>query len=238
MNIAIILAAGNSTRMKGKTPKQLLNIDGKPVSVYSIQAFQAHADIDSIIIVTKPDLLETFSKNTKKYHLDKVTAIIAGGISRQSSVFNALTFLDPNTKHSDIVLIHDAARPFITTRIIDENIRIAKKASAVETAIPCSDTISVSKNGQFVTSVLERRELFQAQTPQSFLFGLILQAHQKALFENWTNITDDAQLVLRFGHEVAIAEGNRDNFKITTNEDYEMAKDLICRRNEQFNNGK
>ena len=237
MNIAIILAAGNSTRMKGKTPKQLLNIDGKPVSVYSIETFQAHADIDSIIIVTKTDLFETFSKIAKKYHLDKITAIIAGGITRQASVFNALAFLDPNIKHSDIVLIHDAARPFITKRIIDENIRIAKKSSAVETAIHCADTISVSKNGQFVTNVLERRELYQAQTPQSFVFGLILQAHQKALFENWTNITDDAQLVLRFGHEVAIAEGNRNNFKITTHEDFELAKDFIARGKEHLNDG-
>jgi len=231
MNIAIILAAGNSTRMKGKTPKQLLKIDSKPVSVYSLETFQAHTDIDSILIVTKTDLFDTFSKIVKTYHLDKVTAIIAGGVTRQTSVFNALAFLDPNIKHSDIVLLHDAARPFITKRIIDENIRIAKKASAVETAVSCADTISVSKDGQFVSTVLDRRELYQAQTPQSFAFGLILQAHQKAVLENWTNLTDDAQLVLRFGHEVAIAEGNRNNFKITTQEDYQLAKDIISNRN-------
>jgi len=231
MNIAIILAAGNSTRMKGKTPKQLLNINGKPVSVYSLETFQAHSDVDNIIVVTKTDLFDTFSKIVKKYKLNKVSAIIAGGITRQASVFNALAFLDPNIKHSDIVLIHDAARPFITKRILDENIRIAKKSSAVETAILCADTISVSKNGQFITNVLDRRELYQAQTPQSFSFGLILQAHQKAALENWANVTDDAQLVLRFGHEVAIAEGTQNNFKITTREDYELAKDIVSKRN-------
>lgn len=231
MNIAIILAAGNSTRMKGKTPKQLLKINGKPVSVYSIETFQAHPEIDSIVIVTKIDLFETFSKLVKNNHFDKVTAIIAGGTTRQASVFNALAFLDSQIKHSDIVLIHDAARPFITKRIIDENIRIAKKDSAVETAVSCADTISVSKNGQFVSTVLDRRELYQAQTPQSFAFGLILQAHQKARLENWMDLTDDAQLVLRFGHEVAIAEGSKNNFKITTTEDYQLAKAIMSNRN-------
>lgn len=233
MNIAIILAAGNSTRLKGKTPKQLLNLDGKPVSFYSLVAFQQHPSIDSILVVTKPELFVSFSKLVKKYQLTKVSAIIAGGTTRQSSVFNALAFLDPNLHHSDIVLIHDAARPFITKKIISDNINVTKKKAAVETAIPCADTISVSKNGKIISGVLERSELYQAQTPQSFAFGLILKAHQKALFENWSNVTDDAQLVLRFGHVVALVEGAKNNFKITTHEDLVLAKQIVSKRNKR-----
>ncbi|MCX5775291.1 MAG: 2-C-methyl-D-erythritol 4-phosphate cytidylyltransferase [Firmicutes bacterium] len=231
MNIAIILAAGNSTRLKGKSPKQLLNLGGKPVSFYSLDVFQQHPSVDSIVVVTKPELFSAFSKLVKKYHLSKVSAIIAGGASRQVSVFNALAFLDPSVHHSDIVLIHDAARPFITKQIIEDNIRVAKKKAAVETAISCADTISVSKNGKTISNVLDRRELFHAQTPQSFAFGLILKAHQKALLENWDNITDDAQLVLRFGHEVALVEGTKVNFKITTREDFDLAKQIVLKRN-------
>jgi D-ribitol-5-phosphate cytidylyltransferase len=230
MNIAIILAAGNSTRLKGKTPKQLLNLDGKPVSFYSLERFQQHSNIDSILIVTKAELFASFSKLVKKYQLTKVTAIISGGTSRQASVFNGLSFLDPSIHHSDIVLIHDAARPFITNKIITDNILLAKKKAAVETAIPCADTISVSKNGKSISNVLDRRELYQAQTPQSFAFGLILKAHQKALLEEWENITDDAQLVLRFGHDVALVEGAINNFKITTREDFDLAKQIALKR--------
>lgn len=237
MNIAIILAAGDSTRMGGKTPKLFISVNRKPLIVYTIEAFQKVQEVDSIVLVTKHAFFSIINKYLSKYQLSKVSSVIVGGKSRQESVYNALDFLRQKTASNDIVLIHDGARPLVSEEIIRENISLAIAHKAVSTVIPSIDTISVSADGHFITNVPNREDMYQTQTPQSFSFGLILKAHEFARENGWMSLTDDASVVLKYGEKVAIASGHRYNFKVTTLDDLILLRSIISKSRARRDNG-
>ena len=229
MNIALILAAGSGTRM-GNTnkPKQFLSIYNKPLIVHTIEAFEMHDDIDMILIVTNDTYIDDVKIWCKQYDLTKVQYIVAGGSSRQESVYNGLKKLEKSgTKDDDIILIHDAARPLISQTIITDNIESCKKYHAVDTVIPSSDTIIRSVDKETICEIQKRSEQYQGQTPQSFTFKVINDAHEYAKSINNTETTDDCRLVLNMGKEVHLVNGSKLNFKITTFDDLMMLKALL-----------
>ncbi len=229
MNIALILAAGSGTRM-GNTnkPKQFLSIYNKPLIVHTIEAFEMHDDIDMILIVTNDTYIDDVKIWCKQYDLTKVQYIVAGGSSRQESVYNGLKKLEKiGTKDDDIILIHDAARPLISQTIITDNIESCKKYHAVDTVIPSSDTIIRSVDKETICEIQKRSEQYQGQTPQSFTFKVINDAHEYAKSINNTETTDDCRLVLNMGKEVHLVNGSKLNFKITTFDDLMMLKALL-----------
>ena len=229
MNIALILAAGSGTRM-GNTnkPKQFLSIYNKPLIVHTIEAFEMHDDIDMILIVTNDTYIDDVKIWCKQYDLTKVQYIVAGGSSRQESVYNGLKKLEKiGTKDDDIILIHDAARPLISQTIITDNIESCKKYHAVDTVIPSSDTIIRSIDKETICEIQKRSEQYQGQTPQSFTFKVINDAHEYAKSINNTETTDDCRLVLNMGKEVHLVNGSKLNFKITTFDDLMMLKALL-----------
>lgn len=229
MNIALILAAGSGTRM-GNTnkPKQFLSIYNKPLIVHTIEAFEMHDDIDMILIVTNDTYIDDVKIWCKQYDLTKVQYIVAGGSSRQESVYNGLKKLEKiGTKDNDIILIHDAARPLISQTIITDNIESCKKYHAVDTVIPSSDTIIRSVDKETICEIQKRSEQYQGQTPQSFTFKVINDAHEYAKSINNTETTDDCRLVLNMGKEVHLVNGSKLNFKITTFDDLMMLKALL-----------
>lgn len=229
MNIALILAAGSGTRM-GNTnkPKQFLSIYNKPLIVHTIEAFEMHDDIDMILIVTNDTYIDDVKIWCKQYDLTKVQYIVAGGSSRQESVYNGLKKLEKiGTKDNDIILIHDAARPLISQTIITDNIESCKKYHAVDTVIPSSDTIIRSIDKETICEIQKRSEQYQGQTPQSFTFKVINDAHEYAKSINNTETTDDCRLVLNMGKEVHLVNGSKLNFKITTFDDLMMLKALL-----------
>lgn len=229
MNIALILAAGSGTRM-GNTnkPKQFLSIYNKPLIVHTIEAFEMHDDIDMILIVTNDTYIDDVKIWCKQYDLTKVQYIVAGGSSRQESVYNGLKKLEKiGTKDDDIILIHDAARPLISQTIITDNIESCKKYHAVDTVIPSSDTIIRSVDKETICEIQKRSEQYQGQTPQSFTFKVINDAHEYAKKINNTETTDDCRLVLNMGKEVHLVNGSKLNFKITTFDDLMMLKALL-----------
>ena len=211
MNIALILAAGSGTRMgNADKPKQFLPIYGKPLMIHTIEAFEINDDVDKIVIVTN------------------VRGVVAGGNSRQISVYNGLKAVEELVSSpDDIIVIHDAARPLISQKIINDNIAVCKKFGAVDTVIKASDTIIRSKDNEIISDIPNRNELYQGQTPQTFKFKIIKDAHEKALKEDIPNVTDDAKLVLSFGIDVHLVEGSAQNFKITTFDDLMMLKALL-----------
>ena len=175
MNFALILAAGSGSRMgNSDRPKQFLPIYGKPLMVHTIEAFEMHDEIDGVVIVTNESYIDQVKVWCKQYDLSKVKAVVAGGNSRQISVYNGLIALKEIANDSDIVLIHDAARPLISSKIISSNIEACKKYDAVDTVIKATDTIIVSKDNETLSSIPNRSELYQGQTPQSFKLCLIL----------------------------------------------------------------
>ena len=229
MVIAMILASGTGTRMGNvECPKQFLLIYNKPLIVHTIEAFEAHDGVDQIIVVTNDDYIDQVKVWCKQYDLGKVKNVVAGGASRQISVFNGLTALqEMGTNADDLILIHDAARPLISQKIITDNIEGCAKYGAVDTVIPSSDTIIRSIEGETITEIQKRNELFLGQTPQSFKFSIIKGAHDLANSKNDTDTTDDCKLVLKFGDPIHLVNGNKLNFKITTFDDLMMLKALL-----------
>jgi 2-C-methyl-D-erythritol 4-phosphate cytidylyltransferase len=230
MNIALIVAAGSGSRMgNADKPKQFLPIYGKPLMIHTIEAFEVHDEIDAIVVVTNEAYIDQVKVWCKQYDLGKIKAVVAGGDSRQISVHNGLQAVKALSKDpkNDIVLIHDAARPLISQRIITDNIRVCEKYDAVDTVIKASDTIVRSVNEESISDIPARNELYQGQTPQSFKLSLILDAHEYVKTHAIDNVTDDCKLVLSLGKEVRLVEGSKQNFKITTFDDLMMLKALL-----------
>ena len=230
MNIALIVAAGSGSRMgNADKPKQFLPIYGKPLMIHTIEAFEVHDEIDAIVVVTNEAYIDQVKVWCKQYDLGKIKAVVSGGDSRQISVHNGLQAVKALSKDpkNDIVLIHDAARPLISQRIITDNIRVCEKYDAVDTVIKASDTIVRSVNEESISDIPARNELYQGQTPQSFKLSLILDAHEYVKTHAVNNVTDDCKLVLSLGKEVRLVEGSKQNFKITTFDDLMMLKALL-----------
>ena len=217
MNIALIVAAGSGSRMgNADKPKQFLPIYGKPLMIHTIEAFEVHDEIDAIVVVTN------------EAYIDQVKAVVSGGNERQISVYNGLQAVkNIASSNDDVILIHDAARPLISQRIITDNIRVCEKYDAVDTVIKASDTIVRSVNEETISDIPARNELYQGQTPQSFKLSLILDAHEYVKTHEVNNVTDDCKLVLSLGKEVRLVEGSKQNFKITTFDDLMMLKALL-----------
>ena len=229
MNIALILAAGSGSRM-GNTdkPKQFLPIYGKPLMVHTIEAFEINDEVDAIVISTNEEYIDDVKVMCKQYDLSKVKAVVAGGSTRQKSVYNGLQGVKSlGAKDDDIVVIHDSARPLISQKIISENIKVCKQFGAVDTVIKASDTIVHSQDNEKITDIPPRNELYQGQTPQTFKLSLILKAHEAVLNQQIPNVTDDTKLVLLQGIDVHLVEGDKLNFKITTFDDLMMLKALL-----------
>ncbi|MDV3426518.1 MAG: 2-C-methyl-D-erythritol 4-phosphate cytidylyltransferase [Bacillota bacterium] len=227
MNIAIVMAGGQGTRMSMKDmPKQFIDVCGKPVIIHTLEKFDRHPEIDYIAVVCIKNWQSELKTLIEKFKIKKVKWIITGGETRQESVFNALNSLN-GLSGDDIVLIHDAARPFITEKIISDNIKAALTYGAVGTVIPAADTIIKSMDGVKISDVPNRKELYLVQTPQSFKFSIIKEAHEAAVIKNVDNATDDCQLVLKSGIPVHLAAGNKLNFKITTREDLLLFKAVM-----------
>ena len=163
MNIALILAAGTGSRMgNADKPKQFLPIYGKPLMVHTIEAFEMNANVDAIVISTNAEYIDDVKVMCKQYDLSKVKAVVAGGSSRQISVFNGLQGVQSvGAKDEDIIIIHDSARPLISQKIIDNNIEACKKYGAVDTVVSASDTIVKSLDGEKIADIPPRKELYQ-----------------------------------------------------------------------------
>ncbi len=214
--VVIIAAAGSGKRMSSGIPKQFLEIEGKPVLVKTALAFSQNQYIDGFFVVTGKDYMDRTRELLED--IDKYRGVTVGGAERQDSIYNGLKILPEDI---DYVLVHDAARPFVTQKIINMVIEKTIEKGAAVAAVPVKDTIkTVEKNGVFETT-LPRNQLRSIQTPQGFKKELILKAYQRAFEENYYG-TDDAVLVERVGIPVYVVEGEYSNIKITTKEDMPM----------------
>ncbi|MHC1724287.1 MAG: 2-C-methyl-D-erythritol 4-phosphate cytidylyltransferase [Aminipila sp.] len=228
MNIGIILAGGVGSRMgQVEKPKQFIEVYGKPIVIHTIEAFEVHKEIDKIAVVCLKEWMESLKILIRKYELSKVEWIIEGGDSRQDSTNNALNYLENICNEEDILLIHDAARPLISSRIITDNIVGAEKSGAVDTVIPASDTIVCSIDGSSITEIPPRKNYFLGQTPQSFKYSVIKKAYRSITNENCKDATDDCKIVKAYGQEISLVMGDKMNFKITTSDDLMMLKAML-----------
>jgi len=211
---AVLLMAGDGRRFKSDLPKQFHLLAGKPVYLFALEKLLSLKIIDEIIVVSHPSWCEL--------DLGKIK-VAPGGATRQQSSFIGLKAFEVRP---DIVLIHDGARPFVSEKIIIENINSALISGAVDTCISATDTVVFAPNRKEISAIPNRAHYLRGQTPQTFLYDLILEAHERAIKDGVENVTDDCSLVLRLGKGVYIVDGEEKNFKITSQLDLALAEQL------------
>jgi 2-C-methyl-D-erythritol 4-phosphate cytidylyltransferase len=203
--------------------KQYMLLSDKPLIIHTLEVFHRAKQIDEIILVVGASDLKLIEQMLKGYSFNKISRVIEGGNERQHSVYNGLMALD---KSSDIVAIHDGARPLITAETIDESIRLAKQFGAVSCGMPIKETIKIVSTDGFVQSTPNREKVWITQTPQTFKTEIIISAHQHANQKGVLG-TDDAALVEIDGIPVKMVQGSYENIKITTPEDLMTAEGIL-----------
>ncbi len=223
----VVLAGGIGERVGEGMPKQFLTIAGKPVFIHTLEKFENHPLIKKIILVMPREWTEKAKEEIEKYGIKKVHDIIPGGRTRQESSYKAIEYLEPMLRDEDIVVIHDAVRPFVTEEIITRSIEGALDFGGADVVIPATDTIvqDGTRFKGFIHRIPDRRTLRYGQTPQTFRYGIIKYAHRKAREEDF-QATDDAGLLIRYGLDVKLVEGSPENMKITTKTDLVLAQCL------------
>lgn len=227
MNAAVILAGGKGERFMAAIPKQFVHLGSKPVIQHTFEAFYLHPDIDVICLVLPKERVATIEEKYRKEYPGKTLLFVSGGQNRQESTANALKALSEKLTADDVVLIHDAVRPFVSPRIISDNVKFTQQYGAVDTVIPAEDTIVESFDGETITNIPPRKRFYAGQTPQSFRFGLIREVYAAITVEDMESVTDDASLVLKKNLPVYLVAGEKHNFKITTPWDLMLAEALL-----------
>jgi len=222
MNSAIIVAAGSGTRFGTKTPKQFLEILGKPLIIYTLERFESCPAIDEIILVLSAGETANFWQTAEKYNLKKLAKIVSGGETRAASVLNGLNAID--SQRCEIVAVHDGARPLVSTLEISATIERAKETGAACLVAAITDTIKKIADGKIVKTV-DRSNLRRALTPQCFRLEILKRAFAEN--EIGENVTDECFLVEKLGCEIATVEGSAQNIKITRREDFVFAENLL-----------
>lgn len=212
-NIGVILAAGNGLRFGGKVPKQFIMLQNKAVLRHSVETFMNAKNIDELVLIVNKNYIENYLEIIKLLNYTKELFLVAGGETRQESVKKAIDYLATKNEEA-IVLVHDAARPFVTERIINDNIEGVKNFICCTTAIPCRDSVYLVNDGKFAEEI-KRDRVYLAQTPQSSYLSIF----KKALDGINEIYTDDAALFAKLGYVPHIVPGDSKNVKITFPED-------------------
>lgn len=216
----IIAAGGKGTRMGADINKVYLKILGKEILVYTIEAFQKNKNVDEIIIVTGKNDIDRCNELVKKYELSKVVTVVKGGTTRQKSVFNGIM-----ASNGEIVAIHDGARPLISQGEIDAVINDCREYDAAAVGVSVKDTLKMVDQNGFIASTIDRELVCSIRTPQVFKRNIIVDAHQKAIEENF-EATDDCGLAEFSGVKIKITAGSSENIKVTTPEDIIFAEGI------------
>lgn len=232
MIYAEILAGGKGTRMGNvNMPKQYLPLKGKPIIVHTIEKFILNDRFEKIIIATPKDWINHTQDIIKKYIFDSRVIVIEGGTDRNETIMNGIRYVEKNQlNEDDIIVTHDAVRPFITHRIIEENIDMALEFGSVDTVIPAVDTIVESTNHDFITDIPVRGNIYQGQTPQSFNMKTIQKHYNNLTDDEKQILTDACKICLLAGEKVKLVNGGISNIKITTPYDLKVANAIVQER--------
>ena len=230
MIYASILAGGIGSRMGSEKPKQYINIGGKPIILHTIEKFCLCGEFEEILILCPKDWIE-YTRGLIRKHIgenEKIT-VLEGGATRNETIQNAIDYIDRsgNLDEDTIIVTHDAVRPFVTYRIIKENIEAEKKYGACDTVIPATDTIVESRDGQIISSIPNRAHLYQGQTPQSFKALKLRQLYGRLSDEEKDILTDAAKIFVIKGEPVQLVRGEKSNVKITYPYDLTVAESLL-----------
>lgn len=229
--IAIILSGGTGTRLGGNIPKQYVEVNDKPIIQYSIETFARMQEMDGLVICIA-DEWKLFMQNViVKANITKPVVYSQPGEARQLTIYNALQTLkkEEGLENDAIVVIHDAARPFVSEALIRRCLEGCSDADGALPCIPVKDTLYQSKDGQSITSLLKRSEIVAGQAPEAFRFGKYLDAHNRMNREDILQISGSTEIAYKMGLNVRFVQGEEINFKITTQEDLDHFKYLLSK---------
>lgn len=222
----IIAAAGNSTRYGTGKSKQFLLLEGVPVLIKSVQAFEQIDEVKEIIITARKQDFDVIESFLRQYNIKKVKCVVEGGATRQDSISAAVKKVSEET---EIIAIHDGARPLVSKETIIGVIEKAAEKGAAACAVPVKDTIKIIDSSGRIVTTPDRAALRAVQTPQVFNFSLYKEAIGKAVTEG-KQYTDDCQLIESIGHPVYLTDGDYENIKITTPDDLMVAEKFLSER--------
>lgn len=226
MNIALLIAGGVGSRFGADIPKQFVEIHNKPIIAYTLETFEEAIEIDKIIVVSVSGWEEYIGKLKHKFNITKLDAIITGGNSRFESIHKGIQYLQDTADDKDIILIHDAVRPCVTTNQINSSLHVAKEEGAALAVAACYDTMFVSRDNKVIDDIFPREQLFKGQTPESMVYQTALATYNQAA-EEGVAIDSPTSLLMHYQIKVGLSLGSQDNLKITTAEDIALFKTII-----------
>ena len=233
-NIALIIAGGSGQRMGQDIPKQFLTVNEKPVIVYTLEAFQRHAEIDSIAVVCVDGWERVLEAYAKQFNITKLRPVVTGGKNGQDSIRNGLFSLVKDFSADDIVLIHDAIRPMVSAEIISDCIVKTREYGCAIATIPCAEAMLETVDAKISCGTYPRDKLKRTQTPQGFRLGEICQLHREALKKGISNSVASCTLMIEMGKQVYFSAGSEKNIKLTTVEDIDIFKALLAAKRAEW----
>ena len=225
MNVALVLAGGTGTRLGEDIPKQYIEVKGKPIIAYVLEMFRQHSSVDAIQVVADAewyDVIDMYVTNS-----DKFRGYSRPGETRQLSIWNALVDIKEYAKADDLVIIHDAARPNLSGTFLQRCIAAAENHDGVMPVLPMKDTVYYSEDGRLVSSLLDRSCIFAGQAPEIFRFDKYFAANNALLPERIRMVNGSTEPAILAGMDIALADGEEMNFKITTQQDLQRFRDLM-----------
>ena len=236
MNIALLTAAGNATRMHQDIPKQFMHVEDKPIIVHTMQAFQNHPSIDAIIVVTLEAWMSVLWAYAKQFGIDKLKWVVPGGETGQDSIWNGICKVAESVEDPEqtIVTIHDGNRPMVSTEIISNNLAVFKEHGNAVTAIPCQEVVFESEDGISSHVSTEREKLFRTQTPHTYYLKDVIDAHEQARQKGIAGTAATCMLMKELGKETYFSKGSEINLKITTLDDLKIFKALLHTRHDDW----
>lgn len=231
MIYGVVLAGGVGSRMGnvGK-PKQYLLIGDKPILIHTVEKFYMQSEFEKVLVLCPSEWLNHTKNLIKKYIKDtERVVVLTGGETRNETIMNAIDYIESegNLDEETIIVTHDSVRPFVTQRILEENIRYAKEYGACDTAVAATDTIVCSEDNQIISEIPERRKMYQGQTPQTFQALKLKNLYEALSDEEKALLTDAAKIFVMKGEKVHIVDGEVFNIKITYPYDLRVAEALI-----------
>lgn len=229
-NHALIFAGGKGSRMEDSSvPKQFLCIEEVPIIIHTIEAFEHHPEIDAIVVVCLKDWIPYLESLLEKYSIKKVCSIVPGGHNGQESIYKGLVALGRFACSSDIILVNDGVRPNISSDLISRNIESVMEYGSAISSSPVIETVLNIENG-LVLSVCDRRIQRHAKAPQSFFYGELIAAHERAISEGLDDFIDCCTMMNHYGHDLHLVDSSPNNIKVTTMKDYFLLQEMWKRR--------
>ena len=226
-NYVVLLAGGVGKRMGADIPKQFIEVNGKPIFVYTIENFQRNEQIEMIVVVCVKDWMEHVTKLVQEYGLTKVEWIIEGGSTGHDSIKNGVFFLKDKIDADDFIIVHDAVRPILPQKAIDEVLKVAHEKGNASSSIACHPPIVYTEDFESGISDIDREHVMLTASPQAYKYSLALKCYEKAEKENRNDFTFTSSLLIHCGERVYFARGTTSNIKITRKEDLALFQALL-----------